>query len=59
MRGKGEPLPLSLFSIFDSYDLKTLSFEFGYDIFPGFKMPTHSEDIMTKFKGLHIIRIKY
>ena len=27
-------------SIFDSYDMKTLWFEFGHDIFTGFKMPT-------------------
>ena len=27
-------------SMFDSYDMKTLGFKFGYDIFAGFKMPT-------------------
>ena len=27
-------------SIFDSYDMKTLRFELGHDIFTGFKMPT-------------------
>ena len=26
-------------SIFDSYDMKSLWFRFGYDIFNGFKMP--------------------
>jgi hypothetical protein len=26
------------FSIFDSYDMKSLGFKFGHDIFAGFKM---------------------
>ena len=29
--------------IFDSYDIKTLKFEFGHDIFTGFKMPALSQ----------------
>ena len=32
------PTPTSI-SILDSYDMKTLWFKFGYDIFTGFKMP--------------------
>ena len=39
MRVGGGPLPLA-FSIFDSYDIKTMRFEFGHDIFIDFKMPT-------------------
>ena len=27
------------FSIFDSYDMKSLGFKFGHDIFSGFKKP--------------------
>ena len=34
-----EATPTSI-SIFDSYDIKTLGFEFGNDIFTGNKMPT-------------------
>ena len=37
-RGRGAT-PTSI-SIFDSYDIKTLLFEFGNDIFTDFKMPT-------------------
>ena len=37
-RGRGAT-PTSI-SIFDSYDIKTLLFEFDNDIFTGFKMPT-------------------
>ena len=36
MRG-GTPTSIS---IFDSYDIKTLWFEFGHDIFTGLKIPT-------------------
>ena len=37
----GRATPTSI-SIFDSYDMKTLWFEFGHDIFTGVKMPTLS-----------------
>ena len=38
-RGRGAtPTPTSIL-IFDSYDIKTLWYEFGHDIFTGFKMP--------------------
>ena len=37
--GKEGGTPSSI-SIFDFYDIKTLWFEFGHDIFTGFKMPT-------------------
>ena len=40
MREGGEPLPLAFQYIFDFYDIKTLRFEFGNDIYTGFKMPT-------------------
>ena len=33
----GRVATLNSFSIFDSYDMKSLWFEFGYDIFTGFK----------------------
>ena len=36
--GGREATPTS-FSIFDLYDIKALLFEFGNDIFTGFKMP--------------------
>ena len=37
-KGRGAT-PTSI-SIFDSYDIKALWFEFGNDIFTGFEMPT-------------------
>jgi hypothetical protein len=38
-------------SIFDSYDIKSLWFKFGHDIFTGFKMP--------RLRALHVRIIKY
>ena len=38
MREGGKPLPLAL-QFFDFYGIKALLFEFGNDIFTGFKMP--------------------
>ena len=42
MEGRNEggsvATPIS-FSIFDFFDMKSLWFKFGYDIFAGFKMP--------------------
>ena len=51
MREGGLPLPPSL--IFDSYDMKSLWFKFGHDIFTGFKIPR-----LFKLKGFqfHIIK---
>ena len=37
---KGREVTPTSISIFDSYDINTLWFEFGNDIFIGFKMPT-------------------
>ena len=37
--GGSRATPSSI-SIFDSYGIKALLFEFGHDIFTGFKMPT-------------------
>ena len=52
MREGGKPLPTST-SIFDFYGIKALLFEFGNDIFPGFKMPLYVMKLKTsKFKVL-------
>ena len=37
--------------IFDSYDIKTLGFKFGHDIFNGFKMPT-LQSLDTRFSAM-------
>ena len=38
--GGGMGAKTTSISIFDSYDIKTYKFEFGHDVFTGFKMPT-------------------
>ena len=40
MREGGRVATTTSFSIFDSFDMKTLQFEFGHDILTDFKMPT-------------------
>ena len=40
MREAGKPLPLAFQYLILMIYVKTLSFEFGNDIFTGFKMPT-------------------
>ena len=56
----GNPATPTSFSLFDSYDMKSLWFKFGHDIFAGCYFEA-SEDIITRFKSqaLNIMKSKY